>query len=64
MSSITANDDAPDDDEDTDGEQEMDPTRRVEHECANGSDDDQCDACDNAEIHELTGCAIVYKLPA
>jgi hypothetical protein len=42
----------------------MDPAGCVEHECANGPDDNQRNPYDNAEIHELTGCAIVYKLPA
>ena len=63
MSTITANDNTPDDDEDADGEQEMNPSRRVEHECANCPDDDQRYPYKNAEIHELTGCAIACKLP-
>ena len=63
MSSITTHDDAPDDDEDADREQKVDPSRAVEHECANRPDDDQRYSYKNAEIHELTGCAMLCKLP-
>jgi hypothetical protein len=63
MSAVAAYDDAPDDDEDTDAEQEMDPTRSIEHECANGPDDDQRYPYENAEIHELTACVMAFKLP-
>ena len=63
MPAITANDDAPDDDEHTDGEQQVNPSRRVEHECANRPDDDERYAYDDTEIHELTGCAMAFKLP-
>jgi hypothetical protein len=62
MSAITAYDDAPDDDEDTDGEQQMDPPRSIEHECANCPDDDQRYSYDDAEIHDLTGCAMAFQL--
>lgn len=63
MATITTYDDAPDDDEDADGEQEMDPSGPVEHECANRPHDNQRYAYKNAEIHELTGCAMDCKLP-
>jgi hypothetical protein len=40
----------------------MDPTGCVEHESANCPDDDQRYPYNDAEIHELTGCAVVCKL--
>jgi hypothetical protein len=63
VSSVAAYDDAPDDDEDADGEQEVDPPWSIEHECANCPNDDQRYPYNNAEIHELTGCAMAFKLP-
>ena len=63
MSPVAAYDDAPDDDEHTAGEQEVDPSWTIEHECGDCPDDDQRYPYDNAEIHDLTGCAIAFKLP-
>jgi hypothetical protein len=63
VSSVTTHDDAPDDDEHADREQQVDPSGSVEHECANCPDDDERYPYDDAEIHELTGCAIACKLP-
>ena len=63
MSTVATHHDSPNDDGDADGEQEMNPTGSVEHECANGPDDDQRNPYKNAEIHELTGCAMAFKLP-
>ena len=63
MSSVTTHDDAPDDDEHADGKQEVDPSGSIEHECANCPDDDQRYPYNNTEIHELTGCAMAFKLP-
>ena len=62
MTPITANDDAPDDDEYADGEQQMQPSRTVvQH--SNDPDENQDDAADNSYIHGLTCRALVSKLP-
>jgi len=54
MSSISAHDDAVDDQEDADGEQEMDPTRSVEDERRNGPYDEESHASDDADVHVVS----------
>jgi len=42
----------------------MNPSWSIEHESANGPDDNQRKTYENTEIHELTGCAMDFKLPS
>jgi hypothetical protein len=63
MAAITTHDDAPDNEEHADGEQQMNPAGSVKRESADAPDDNQRNAYENAEIHELTGCAMAFKLP-
>lgn len=51
MSSITAHDDAPDQDEHADGQEEVNPSWSVEAERNDGPDYDKYDGDENAEIH-------------
>ena len=53
VSSITANDDAPDYDEHADRQQQIDPPWAVERERANRPDHEQRNADENTEIHSL-----------
>jgi hypothetical protein len=41
----------------------MNPAGSVKRESADAPDDNQRNAYENAEIHELTGCAMDRKLP-
>ena len=64
MPSISSHDNSPNHDEHADGQEQVYPSGSFEHECANGPDDDQRNADENTEIHELTGCAMDFKLPS
>ena len=51
MAAVAAHHHAPDDDEHTDGQEEMDPARSVEHECGNGPHNEESHANEYAEVH-------------
>ena len=64
MTSISSHDNSPDHHEHTNCQEQMDPSRSIEHECADCPDHNQRNTNENTEIHELTGCAMDFKLPS